>query len=432
MPSVKEIQGSLEVVLASASPRRRVLLEGAGFRVVVRPANVDEAARAHETPVAYAARVALDKVRAGVASRSAEDPAWVLASDTVVALDDLILGKPDGATTAAETLARLSGRTHCVHTAVAMASGRGVETVEVHTARVGFRPLSPSEIDAYVATGEAFDKAGAYGIQGRAGAFVESVEGPYDAVVGLPVVEVCALGARLGAWGVEAPSVVRLRGLRGRIAAACAAVDRNPGEVTLIGVSKFHAPSEVETLLDAGLQDFGENYVQAWREKANALEARAPRWHFIGRLQSNKAKFVAGAVALVHTVDALSTAEALARTTEQRRLVQPVLVQVNLSGEVQKGGLRVDEVPAFLDHVERLGSLRVEGLMTMPPDGALHASRAVFGALRRVRDTWATPARPLAQLSMGMSGDFDQAIAEGSTMVRVGTALFGPRSTSEP
>jgi uncharacterized pyridoxal phosphate-containing UPF0001 family protein len=112
--------------------------------------------------------------------------------------------------------------------------------------------------------------------------------------------------------------------------------------------------------------------------------------------------------------------------------VQPVLVQVNLSGEAQKGGLRVEDVPAFLEDIARLGSLRVEGLMTMPPDGALHASRAIFSALRRVRDTWATRDRPLPRLSMGMSGDFDQAIVEGATMVRVGTALFGPRSAQEP
>jgi septum formation protein len=175
-------------------------LSAAGVDVTVRAAHVNEDPRAGESAVEYAARVSLDKATVGLRARGEGEPEWALGSDTVVALAGDVLGKPATAAEAVATLEQLSGQTHAVHTAIALCGPRGEMHVEVHTARVRFRPLEPDEVRAYVATGDAFDKAGAYGIQGGAGAFVEAVDGPYDGVVGLPVAQVFALGARAGAW----------------------------------------------------------------------------------------------------------------------------------------------------------------------------------------------------------------------------------------
>jgi len=417
------------VLLASASPRRRALLSAAGFDVTVRAAHVNEDQRAGESAVEYAARVSLDKATVGVRARGEGEPEWALGSDTVVALAGDVLGKPATAAEAVATLEQLSGQTHAVHTAVALCGPRGEAHVEVHTTFVRFRRLDAEEVRAYVATGDAFDKAGAYGIQGGAGAFVEAVDGPYDGVVGLPVAQVHALGVSVGAWAGEPEMTTRLRALRGRVAAACQAVSRPPSAVTLVGVSKRHAPERLREAVALGVHDLGENYVQEWRDKATALAEDDVRWHFVGRLQSNKAKLVAGQVSLVHAVDSLSTAQALARAVERAPGAAPqqVLVQVSLAGEAQKGGVTADALPELLDTLDTLGSLQVEGLMTMPPEGTLCGARAVFQRLHALRGAVARPGRPLPVLSMGMSDDFDQAIAEGATHVRVGTALFGRR-----
>ncbi|MEQ9501053.1 MAG: Maf family protein [Deltaproteobacteria bacterium] len=181
----------MTVVLASASPRRRHLLTAAGVSIDVRPADVDETPLEGEAPDAYALRVARDKALAhGLA-----EP--VLAADTVVALGDEILGKAEDVEDAKRTLAKLSGESHVVHTAVVLAVGGEVEELLVTTA-VRFRALSSAEIDRYVATGEPMDKAGAYGIQGEGGALVAEVRGSYTNVVGLPLEETLALLAKRG------------------------------------------------------------------------------------------------------------------------------------------------------------------------------------------------------------------------------------------
>lgn len=178
-------------VLASASPRRRALLEAVGLTPTIDPADVDETPRALEAPLAYALRVATDK-----AKRRAH-PVPVLAADTVVALDGAILGKSADPSEAKLMLERLSGRTHTVHTAVVVGAGAQLYS-EVVSSLVRFRRLSLSEIDRYVLTGEPLDKAGAYGIQGAGGALVASVEGSYTNIVGLPLEETLRLLALVG------------------------------------------------------------------------------------------------------------------------------------------------------------------------------------------------------------------------------------------
>ncbi|MCB9599348.1 MAG: septum formation inhibitor Maf [Sandaracinus sp.] len=184
------------LVLASASPRRRELLTGLGLVFDVRPSDVDETVAANESPSAYVQRVAESKLQVGLASAG---DAFVLASDTVVVLDHVILGKPSDAKDACAILSKLSGRQHDVRTAVALGrDGVALET-RVVTTGVRFRALDADEIARYVATGECMDKAGSYGIQGLAGAFVAGIEGSYSNVVGLPVTETLELLVAHGA-----------------------------------------------------------------------------------------------------------------------------------------------------------------------------------------------------------------------------------------
>ena len=184
----------LEVILASQSPRRRDLLDLIGITHVVRPADIDESVLPGEAPVPHCERLARTKA----AALAAQAPASVvIAADTIVVLDDAILGKPTDVTEARATLARLSGRTHTVHTAMAVAH-QGCTVSAVESVQVTFRALTADEIAAYVATGEPMDKAGAYGIQGYGATIVERIDGDYFSVMGLGLRRLVALLAELG------------------------------------------------------------------------------------------------------------------------------------------------------------------------------------------------------------------------------------------
>lgn len=214
--------------------------------------------------------------------------------------------------------------------------------------------------------------------------------------------------------------------VRERVAAAARKAGRDAAAITLVAVSKTHPVDVVTAAHAAGQLDFGENYAQELADKAAAAPTDV-RWHYIGRLQTNKVKLVAPVASLVHTVDS----ERLARELDRRAALLGrrigVLLQVNVAGEEQKGGVSPDELPALLDAVSACAHLDVRGLMTMPPFWPAERVRPFFAALRELRDRLASPSRPLAELSMGMSGDFEVAIEEGATIVRVGTAIFGER-----
>jgi PLP dependent protein len=213
--------------------------------------------------------------------------------------------------------------------------------------------------------------------------------------------------------------------VRARIRAAEGAAGRREGSVTLVAVSKTMPPEDVAAALAAGQRDFGENYAQELRDKRQVLAAAQPRWHFIGPLQSNKVKYVAGQVALVHSLD---TPELLAEVDRRAGAVQEILIQVNVAGEAGKRGVAPGGLPALLDGMAALPRLRCVGLMVIPP--LQGDPRPHFAALRALRDREAARARPqveLRELSMGMSEDLETAIAQGATLVRVGTAIFGER-----
>jgi pyridoxal phosphate enzyme (YggS family) len=222
----------------------------------------------------------------------------------------------------------------------------------------------------------------------------------------------------------------RWREVRARVDAACERAGRSPGEVTLVAVSKMHPASAVLEAAAAGAIDFGENYAQELAAKRGECAAVAPaiRWHYIGRLQRNKAKLVAGQVALVHAVDSVELAAELGKRAGG--VIQPILIAVNAAGEETKGGVTAETAPALAKAIGEVAGVRLDGLMTMPPPtDDPEASRPYFEALRGLRDRLADElGRPLPVLSMGMSGDYEVAIACGATHVRVGTAIFGARS----
>jgi len=198
--------------------------------------------------------------------------------------------------------------------------------------------------------------------------------------------------------------------------------------VTIVAVTKGHPAAAVGAAWRAGLADVGENRVQEALAKVESV-AEPVRWHLIGHLQTNKAKFVPARFAMVQSLDSPRLAEALSRAAAQAGVVVPVLVQVNVAEEPQKAGCAASEAGALIERCERLPGLAVRGLMTMAPfTDDVAVQRRTFGALRALRDALATAARPLADLSMGMSGDYPAAVAEGATMLRLGTVLFGERS----
>jgi PLP dependent protein len=222
---------------------------------------------------------------------------------------------------------------------------------------------------------------------------------------------------------------LRLAEIRGRIDEACRKAGRASSEVTLVAVTKTFPASDVRAAFEAGQRDFGENYAQEWQQKHSALAALdGLRWHFIGALQSNKAKVVVPGVSLVHTVDRVSVAEALSKRALAAGVLVDVLVEVNVGGEASKAGIAPRDADVLCAALAPFEGVRLRGLMCIPPPADdEHEQRAAFARLRELRDRLRADHPTLELLSMGMSGDFEAAVAEGSTHVRVGTAIFGAR-----
>jgi pyridoxal phosphate enzyme (YggS family) len=213
-----------------------------------------------------------------------------------------------------------------------------------------------------------------------------------------------------------------------RLAEAARQAGRDPATVRLVAVSKTVAAASLSQAVAAGQRWFGENYVQEAKGKIAAL-GPGLSWHLIGSLQTNKAKEAVALFDLIHSVDRLKLAQALESAAARLGKVQAVLIQVSLAGEASKSGAAPEAVPELLKAMAGLPHLKVSGLMTMPPWFAdPEAARPFFRALRELRDHMCDlVGLPLPELSMGMSGDYEVAVAEGATLVRVGTAIFGTR-----
>lgn len=208
---------------------------------------------------------------------------------------------------------------------------------------------------------------------------------------------------------------------------------RNPGELTIVAVSKTFPPEDIEIGLEAGIRTFGENYAQEIRDKIQYFSEKdkKPSWHFIGHLQSNKVKYLIPNVSLIHTVDSITVAEEIDRKASQFDKVQNILIQVNTSGEVSKSGLEPENCLNFLKDIQKFKNINTVGLMTIGTfSDDEKIIRKEFSLLRNLKDNinQSLGEKKLTELSMGMSHDFLIAIEEGATILRIGTAIFGNRN----
>jgi pyridoxal phosphate enzyme (YggS family) len=207
---------------------------------------------------------------------------------------------------------------------------------------------------------------------------------------------------------------------------------RDPETIRLVAVTKTVPPEVIRQAMDAGLRIFGESYIQEASTKIEAMNDKNVSWHFIGHLQSNKAKIAVRYFDLIHSVDSLSLAEALNRQAKSIHKIQNILVQVNISGESTKSGTAAKEAIALVNAIRWMENLSMKGLMTIPPFfDQPEKARPYFKALADLKNqikNESPPGNEINELSMGMSGDFEVAIEEGATLVRIGTAIFGERA----
>lgn len=227
-----------------------------------------------------------------------------------------------------------------------------------------------------------------------------------------------------------------LEHIRERMNAACSRAGRDPAGVRLVAVTKTVPTDRILEGVEAGLTILGENYIQEARKKMEALQGLAVSWHFIGHLQSNKARVAAECCDWIHSVDRPGLAVALDRQARKRGRVIPVLLQVNVGDEESKSGVQPDALPELFKSVTVLSGLSVRGLMTLPPyfedpEKVRPFFKLLRELLERLREMSPSPGE-LTELSMGMSNDFEVAIEEGATLVRIGTALFGQRPAISP
>lgn len=225
--------------------------------------------------------------------------------------------------------------------------------------------------------------------------------------------------------------VENLREVEERIASACKRANRNREEVTLIAVSKTKPVSMLEEVYGAGIRDFGENKVQELTEKYEVMN-KDIRWHMIGHLQRNKVKYIVDKVKLIHSVDSVRLAQAIEQEAAKKNVIVDILIEVNVAEEESKFGLKVDEVIAMVEEISKYSHLRIKGLMTIAPyvENA-EENRCVFARLRKLSvdiDAKNIDNVSVEILSMGMTNDYEVAIEEGATMVRVGTGIFGERN----
>ncbi len=223
----------------------------------------------------------------------------------------------------------------------------------------------------------------------------------------------------------------KLTAVLNRIENAARRSGRNPEDILLVTVGKTQPVDVIRQAIESGAGIIGENYIQEARDKFDALVHLPAQWHFIGHLQSNKAKYAVRMFDLIHSVDSLKLATEIGKQAQKAGKVQKILIQVNISGEASKSGVSEDRASDLIHSISELPHLRIKGLMTMPPffDDPDRA-RPYFAALRRFRDGIRTDDMTdtsLKELSMGMTGDFEAAVEEGATLVRIGTAIFGER-----
>ena len=222
-----------------------------------------------------------------------------------------------------------------------------------------------------------------------------------------------------------------IRSIRGRMAAAAERAGRDPGEILLVGASKMNDAAACRAAIAAGIDALGENRVQEMTEKLAQGAYEGAPLHFIGHLQRNKVRQVVGRVALIESVGSLELAKEIQRQAEKLGVTQDVLLEVNIGGEESKSGIAPEELPALVKQAAACPHVRLRGLMAIPPVAGPDGNRPFFAKMRQlfvdIRSQMDDNKTSFTCLSMGMSGDYENAVREGATLVRVGTALFGPR-----
>lgn len=217
------------------------------------------------------------------------------------------------------------------------------------------------------------------------------------------------------------------------IAEAAYKAGRSADEVRIVGATKFKTAEQIRPVIEAGLSEVGENRAQEFNEKYDFFNECGVKTHFIGALQTNKVKYLVGRAALIQSVDRLELAAEINRLAARKNLVQPILIEVNIGGEDQKSGVAPKELRDLLSVVSEMPFVRAEGLMCVPPAVGEEEARSYFARMRElflsIRDE-NIPNISMRELSMGMSGDYKAAVLEGSTMVRIGSALFGARPSA--
>lgn len=383
----------------------------------------------------------------------------VLSADTLVFESGEALGKPESEAEARKFLGRLSGKSHNVRTGFTLYNffeDRWVTKSDL--TKIEFKSLGEVEIEEYIASGEWKGRAGAYGIQGRAAQFIQSMEGSLSNVVGLPHELLCST-LREESWEVqhiaEDASIAnpffldlktRLGSVSSRVSRALKKSGRSESSVQLLAVSKLQPIEKIIGLAQLGQRVFGENYVQEAKGKQFQLQSH-PRyqeiysilgmdWHFIGGLQTNKVKEVVGNFSLIHSVDRWNLVEEIQKRAAAKGHIQSVLLEVNMAAEKSKSGMAPQELLAFYTRASELPNVKIKGLMTMPPlFGEPTQARHYFSELRNQLTLLKShplignemAATHLTELSMGTSEDFEVAIEEGATIVRLGSELLGPR-----
>lgn len=423
-----------KIILASASPRRKELLSKV-FSIEIVPADIQETPYEKEKASFFVQRMSREKAQqCAMKLKKENDHQIIIAADTIVVVDDRILGKPLNAEHALEMLNSLNAKSHQVLTAYAIADQNGqILSAGLHEAQVQFKNNTTQVLSDYVQSKEPLDKAGAYGIQGLGANLIESLKGSYFAVMGLDIVSICQDLIKLNLVDLPKTSLaIQYFTIIDQIKNAWFR-SKFRQDVQLIAVSKYQSIQAMHMVYQFGQMDFAENYQQEWLDKRDQIQTSSslstfkPTWHFIGQIQSNKAKKIGEFADFVHGVYKEEQIKKIAQGAESQNRKVRILIQLNLSQEATKGGVTKDELAQIMDIVKSYPSLQLIGLMTFPPEGTAEESRKYFKQLREIRDQFRTEQLPLSELSMGISHDFEVAIEEGATMVRVGSALFGAR-----
>ncbi len=414
----------MQIILVSASPRRKKILSEAGLVFHTETVEISEIIDENLNWKDAVSQIATDKLDAFLMSDNCLNYMDFLAitADTMVCIDEKILGKPSSVDVAKEYLRLLSGRDHSVLTAVCLYNSK-LKTRQsfVEESKVTFKNLSDQEIEDYVASGKCMDKAGAYGLQDEEHDFVVKVDGSLNNVIGFPIERFLKI------MNLQS----RYLKIKNEIESELQTNSDDKLNTKLIAVSKKFSVDDILKVHEFGQIDFAENYVNEFLTKIEILKNIPIKWHFIGHIQTNKVDKIVGHVDLIHSVDSEKLLNKIITVCEKKQICQKILLQIKFGDEDTKSGFDLNEIEEIIEKIKSNKNIIPSGLMTILPLGINDEQKRIyFRQLRhkliKIKDQ--NSLSGFNELSMGMSDDFRLAISEGSTMIRIGSAIFGARS----